>query len=64
MENGRLQGAYRLNASSGPYTALGSAFQPANIFQWFSPQARAGILVSNTGTTATIVGVFDSFQVI
>ena len=37
---------------------------PTNIFQWFSPQARAGILVSHTGSTTPIVGSYDSFQVI
>jgi len=64
LETGTLQAAYRVNSTTGAYTALGTAFQPANIFQWFSPQARAGVLVSNTGTTTTIVGVYDSFQVI
>ena len=64
LDTGTLQAAYRINSSTGAYTALGTAFQPANIFQWFSPQARAGVLVSNTGTTTTIVGVYDSFQVI
>jgi hypothetical protein len=63
METGTLQGAYRIN-TTGAYTPLGTPFQPANIFQWFSPQARAGILVSNTGTTTTITGVYDAFQVI
>jgi hypothetical protein len=31
--------------------------------RFFSPQARAGVLVSNTGATHAIVGNYDSFKV-
>jgi hypothetical protein len=63
LETGTLQGGYRIN-SSADYTPLGTPFVPSNIFQWFSPQARAGVLVSNTGSTTPITGVFDWFRVL
>jgi hypothetical protein len=63
LETGTLQGGYRIN-SSGAYTPLGTPYVPANIFQWFSPQARAGVLVSHTGSTTPITGVFDWFRVL
>ncbi|MBV9950734.1 MAG: Ig-like domain-containing protein [Acidimicrobiia bacterium] len=63
LETGTLQGGYRIN-SSAEYTPLGTPFQPPNIFQWFSPQARAGVLVSHTGATTAITGVFDWFRVL
>jgi hypothetical protein len=63
METGTLQAAYRIN-TAGAYTNLGTPFVPANIFQWFSPQGRAGVLVSHTGSTTQITGVYDAFQVI
>ena len=31
--------------------------------RFFNPQSRAGILVSHTGSTTPIVGVYDSFSV-
>jgi hypothetical protein len=62
MQTSSLQAAYRVN-SSGSYTSLGSSFKPANPTLWFSPQGRAGVLVSHTGTTTPITGVFDWFRV-
>ena len=63
METGTLAAAYRTN-SDGAFTSLGSTFNPANIFLWFSPQGRAGILTSHTGATTVITGVYDWFRVL
>jgi hypothetical protein len=62
METGVLTGGYRIN-SSGAYTPFSQSFRPANIFLWFSPQARAGILTSHEGSTTAITGVYDWFRV-
>ena len=64
METGTLQGGYRINSNSAAYTAIGTPFVPANIFQWFSPQGRAGVLVSHTGSSTVITGKYDWFRVI
>jgi hypothetical protein len=61
LETGSLQASYRIN-SDGAYTDLGTPFLPTNVFRWFSPQARAGVLV-HTGSTTPIVGVFDWVRV-
>jgi hypothetical protein len=63
METGTLTAGYRIN-SSGDFLPLGTAFTPANIFQWFSPQGRAGVLTSHEGSTTAITGVFDWFRVL
>ena len=63
METGTLTAGYRIN-SSGDFLPLGTAFTPANIFQWFSPQGRAGVLTSHEGSTTAITGVFDWFRVV
>ena len=64
MDTGTLQASYRINSSSDAYTPLGPAFVPTNPTQWFSAQARAGVLVSHNGTTTPITGVFDWFRVV
>jgi len=56
-----LHARYRIN--NGTWTNLGTNFKPGNVTQYFAPQSFAGILVSNTGTTKTIVGNYDSFSV-
>jgi hypothetical protein len=63
METGTLQAGYRIN-SSGAFTDLGTPFVPTNVTQWFSPQGRAGILVSHNGSTTPITGVYDWFEVL
>jgi hypothetical protein len=62
LETGALQGVYRVN-SDGDWTELGTPFAPSAVLRFFSPQAEAGVLVSHTGSTTPIVGVFDSFSV-
>jgi hypothetical protein len=64
LETGTLQGGYRINSSAEYTPLLDAPFVPTNIFQWFSPQARAGVLVSHTGSTTPITGVFDWFRVL
>ena len=64
MDTGTLQASYRINSSSDAYTPLGPPFVPTNPTQWFSAQARAGVLVSHNGTTTPITGVFDWFRVV
>jgi hypothetical protein len=62
LETGSLQGVYRIN-SDGDWVDLGTPFSPSAVLRFFSPQAEAGVLVSHTGSTTPIVGVFDSFSV-
>ena len=38
-------------------------YYPTQVMRFFNPQSRAGILVSHTGSTTPIVGVYDSFSV-
>jgi hypothetical protein len=56
-----LRARYRING--GTWTNLGTNFKPGNVARYFAAQSYAGILVSNTGTTKTIVGTYDSFSV-
>jgi hypothetical protein len=56
-----LHARYRING--GAWTNLGTNFKPGNVARYFASQSYAGILVSNTGTTKTIVGTYDSFSV-
>jgi hypothetical protein len=62
LETGSLRGVYRINSDT-TWTDLGTSFSPTAVMRWFSPQARAGVLVSHTGSTTPITGVFDSFSV-
>jgi hypothetical protein len=62
LETGALQARYRIN-SNGAWTDLGTPFSPSAVLRFFSPQAKAGVLVSHTGSTTPIVGVYDSFSV-
>jgi hypothetical protein len=59
--NSTLQARYKING--GTWTNLGTAFKPGNVNRYFASQSFAGILVSNTGTTQTIVGTYDSFSI-
>ena len=64
LETGSLQGVYRINSDADTdWVALGSPFSPSAVLRFFSPQAEAGVLVSHSGATTPIVGVFDSFSV-
>jgi hypothetical protein len=58
---GTLHARYRING--GTWTNLGTNYSPPSVGRYFSPQSFAGILVSNTGTTTSIVGNYDSFSV-
>jgi hypothetical protein len=62
LDTGFMRGLYRVN-SSGPWVALGSTFRPQAIMRFLSPQARGGVLVSHTGSSQPITGVYDSFRV-
>ena len=62
LETGTLRGVYRID-SDGAWTDLGTPFTPTAVTRFFSPQSLAGVLVSHTGSTTPIVGVYDSFAV-
>ena len=62
LESGAIQAKYRIN-SDGAWTNLGPLYYPTQVMRFFNPQSRAGILVSHTGSTTPIVGVYDSFGV-
>ena len=62
LETGTLRGVYRID-SDGAWTDLGTPFTPAAVMRFFSPQSLAGVLVSHTGSTTPVVGVYDSFAV-
>jgi hypothetical protein len=62
LESGAIQAKYRIN-SDGAWTNLGPLYYPTQVMRFFNPQSRAGILVSHTGSTTPIVGVYDSFSV-
>ena len=62
LESGAIQAKYRIN-SDGAWTNLGAPYYPTQVMRFFNPQSRAGILVSHTGSTTPIVGVYDSFGV-
>jgi hypothetical protein len=62
LETGNLSGVYRIN-SDADWTTLGTAFRPTAVMRFFSPQADAGVLVSHTGSTTPITGVYESFGV-
>ena len=61
LEGGVLRGRYRING--GAWVDLGNSFRPEAVMRFFSPQACAGVLVSHTGSSTPIVGVYDSFAV-
>jgi hypothetical protein len=63
LETGGIRARYRIN-SDGAWTNLGGTFFPTEVMRFFHPQARAGILVSNTQTTTPVTGVYDSFSVV
>jgi hypothetical protein len=62
LETGAIQAKYRINSDT-TWLNLGAPYYPPQVMRYFSPQSRAGILVSHTGSTTPIVGVYDSFGV-
>jgi hypothetical protein len=60
---GTVQAGYRVNSDTGAITSYGAAQAPGAVLAWFSRQAKAGVVVSNEGTTTTFVATYDSFQV-
>ncbi|BEP15492.1 hypothetical protein acdb102_38030 [Acidothermaceae bacterium B102] len=52
---------YSLNG--GALVQVGSVKMPADVTGWFSKQAKAGILASNSGTTSPITATFSKFSI-
>jgi hypothetical protein len=52
---------YSLNG--GALTQVGSVKMPADVTGWFSKQAKAGILTSNSGSSASIAATFSRFAI-
>ena len=52
---------YSLNG--GPLVQVGTIKSPRDVTTWFSRQAKAGILVSNSGSTTPITATFSSFAI-
>ncbi|BEP13260.1 hypothetical protein acdb102_15710 [Acidothermaceae bacterium B102] len=53
--------SYSING--GTPVVVGTAKAPADVTGWFSRQAKAGILVSNSGTTTPIAVTFSRFAI-
>ncbi len=53
--------SYSLNG--GTPVVVGTAKAPADVTGWFSRQAKAGILVSNSGTTTPVAVTFSRFAI-
>ncbi len=49
--------------NGGPLVLVGTVKMPANVTGWFSRQAKAGILDSNTGSSTAITATFAKFSV-
>jgi hypothetical protein len=52
---------YSLNG--GAPVAVGTVKRPADVVSWFSRMAKAGILVSNAGSTTPITATFSKFSI-
>jgi glucose/arabinose dehydrogenase len=63
--SGQLTVSYRVNstADTDAYTAAGSAVAPRDVMRWFSTQGRAGIAVSNQGSTVPLTATYDLFRI-
>ena len=58
---GQLTVSYSLNGAAP--VAVGSARTPVATAAWFSPAAKAGILVSNSGSSTAITGTFSRLSI-
>jgi hypothetical protein len=52
---------YSING--GSLVQVGSVKMPANVTGWFSTAAKAGILVSNSGSTTPLTATFSKFSI-
>ena len=52
---------YSLNG--GSLVQVGSVKMPADVTGWFSPQAKAGILTSNSGAATPVTATFSRFSI-